>query len=102
MKAQNILIIVLAGFAINLLATTQNNLVYAATAPETITDLVATSGNGFAELTWTAPVDNGAPITSYKLILWETGRDIFTTYPNLAVTTTSTMVRFISLPRCLP
>ena len=92
MKAQNILIIVLVGIVINLLATTQNNLVYAATAPETITDLVATSGNGFAELTWTAPVDNGAPITSYKLILWETGRDIFTTYPNLAVTTTSTMV----------
>lgn len=93
MKSQDILIIALVGITINLLAATQNNTsVYAATAPESITDLVATSGNGFAEITWTAPVDNGSPITSYKLILWQTGRDIFTTYPNLAVTTTSTIV----------
>ena len=93
MKYQNFLLIALTVLMINLLVTSQyNNSVYAASAPDAITDLVVTSGNGFAELTWTAPIDNGSPITSYRLILWETGRDIFTTYPNLAVTTTSTIV----------
>ena len=93
MKLNDLLIIALVGITLNFLITTQfGTSAYAATAPEAISDLVVTSGNGFAELTWTAPADNGSPITSYKLILWQTGHDVFTTYPNLSVSTTTTIV----------
>lgn len=89
----NILLIALVVMVGSLIVTTQHdNTAYAANAPDSITDLIATLGNGFVELTWTAPIDNGSPITSYKLIVWQTGRDIFTTYPNIAVTSTSTIV----------
>lgn len=58
------------------------------TPPDTISDLIATPGNGQVFLTWTAPFDNGSTIKSYKVILWQTGTDVFTIYPNIASTTT--------------
>ena len=74
------------------LLTVMNFPAYAATVPDAITDLISTSGNGFVELTWTAPFDNGSPITSYKIIVWQTGRDTFTTYPNVAATATTSLI----------
>ncbi|HET6517171.1 MAG TPA: fibronectin type III domain-containing protein, partial [Nitrosopumilaceae archaeon] len=56
--------------------------------PDPISDLIATPGNGQVLLTWTAPFDNGSTIKSYKVILWQTGTDVFTIYPNIASTTT--------------
>ena len=72
-------------------STSPNYSAFAQTAPNGITDLIATPGNGLVELTWTAPLDNGSPITSYKVIVWKTGQDVFTTYPNLGTTTFTTV-----------
>ena len=36
--------------------------------PDAITDLAASSGNGEVTLSWTAPADNGSPITGYRII----------------------------------
>ncbi|HUT06286.1 MAG TPA: fibronectin type III domain-containing protein, partial [Nitrosopumilaceae archaeon] len=60
-------------------------------APQTITDLVVVPGNGEVRLSWTAPFDNGAPITSYKVVTWKTGSDVITTYPNLGTSTSTTI-----------
>lgn len=38
-----------------------------AIAPDAINDLVANAGNGEVDLTWTAPNDNGTPITDYEI-----------------------------------
>jgi hypothetical protein len=85
-------IIASIGILTSLLSLASSNYIaFAATAPGGITDLIATPGNGFVELTWGAPIDNGSPITSYKIIVWKTGQDIFTTYPNLGITTTTTV-----------
>lgn len=56
-------------------------------SPEAITDLIAIPSNGEINLTWSAPDSNGSPIVSYKIIRWETGSDVFTTFPNLSTTT---------------
>ena len=53
--------------------------------PDAVTDLVAIPGTGQIHLTWTAPDNNGSSITSYRIIQWETGSDIFTTFPNLSI-----------------
>ena len=55
--------------------------------PDTIIDLIAIPGNGEVNLTWTAPENNGSPIISYKIVRWETGSDVFTTFPNLSTNT---------------
>jgi len=57
--------------------------------PDQITDLIAVPRNGEVHLTWTAPVNNGATITSYALARWETGSDVITTFPNLSTTTST-------------
>ena len=58
-----------------------------ASAPEQITNLIAIPGNGEVHLSWTAPDNNGSPITSYKIIRWETGSNVFTTFPNIGTST---------------
>ena len=55
--------------------------------PDAVTDVIATPGNGQVHLSWTAPDNNGSPIISYKIIRWETGSDVFTTFPNLSTNT---------------
>ena len=66
-----------------------DNPAFAQTAspPEAITDLIAIPSNGEIHLSWSAPDSNGSPIVSYKIIRWETGSDVFTTFPNLSTTT---------------
>ncbi len=61
------------------------------TAPEPIIDLAPIPGNEEVRLDWSAPFDNGAPITSYKVIMWQTGSDVTTTYPNLSTSTSTTI-----------
>jgi large repetitive protein len=68
-----------------------STLAFAQTAPQAVTDLHAIPGVQQVELIWTAPFDNGSTITSYKIIMWQTGSDVFTTFPNLS-TGTSAMV----------
>ena len=65
--------------------------VFAASPPDPVSNLLAIPGNGSVELLWSAPPNNGAPITSYKIISWKTGQDIFTTYPNLSTITAATV-----------
>ncbi len=69
-----------------------NDVVFAQTesAPEPITDLIAIPNNEEIHLSWTAPDDNGSPITSYKIIKWQTGSNAFTTFPNLSLVTDAT------------
>jgi len=76
-------------FAVSISLLFSNNDIFAQTpsAPEAITDLIAIPGNGEIHLSWTAHDSNGSPITSYKIIRWETGSDVFTTFPNLSTTT---------------
>jgi len=61
-----------------------------ASVPDAITDLIAISGNGQVHLSWTSPDNNGSPIISYKIVRWETGSDVFTTFPNLSTNTEAT------------
>lgn len=92
MKLKLLIIIAFIGILANFLFLEPSNYnAFAATTPDGITDLIATPGNGFVELTWTSPPDNGFPVTSYKVIVWKTGQDIFTTYPNLGTTTSTTV-----------
>lgn len=75
-------------FSVSLIVSLDNNVFAQTTsAPEPITDLIAIPGNGEIHLLWTAPDDNGSTITSYKIIRWETGSDVFTTFPNLGTST---------------
>lgn len=48
-------------------------------APAKITDLKATSGNNQVRLAWTAPSDNGSPITGYNIQQFKRGDNFFTT-----------------------
>lgn len=92
MKLKIFIIIATIGILGSILSSTSSNYsAFAATPPEGVTDLIAIPGNGFVELSWTAPIDNGSAITSYKVIVWKTGEDIFTTYPNLGRTTFTTV-----------
>jgi chitodextrinase len=74
---------------ISLITLFDGGVVFAqtASAPEPISDLIAIPGNGEIHLLWSAPDDNGSPIISYKIVRWETGSDIFTTFPNLGTST---------------
>lgn len=84
----NFLAIILLISGISLIASLDNvAFAQTASAPEPITDLIAIPGNGEIHLSWSAPDDNGSAITSYKIIRWETGSDVFTTFPNLGTTT---------------
>ena len=56
---------------------------FAVGPPEPITDLIAVPANGEVHLIWTAPYDNGEPIQNYKVIMWKTGSDATTTFPNI-------------------
>jgi len=69
-----------------------DNVVFAQTesVPEPITDLIAIPSNEEIHLSWTAPDDNGSTITSYKIIKWQTGSNVFTTFPNLSIVTDAT------------
>jgi len=60
--------------------------------PDSIDELDAVSGNNEVLLTWTAPFDGGSTIKSYKIILWETGKDVITTYSNLGTTITEARI----------
>ena len=60
--------------------------------PDSIDELVAVSGNNEVLLTWTAPFDGGSTIKSYKIIMWETGKDVITTYSNLGTTITEARI----------
>ena len=59
--------------------------------PDAITDLIAIPGDGQIHLSWTTPENNGSPIVSYKIIRWETGSDVFTTFPNLSTSNGATI-----------
>jgi len=57
--------------------------------PEPVTDLIAIPADGEVHLIWTAPYNNEVPMQNYKVIMWKTGTDVYTTYPNLSTTTRS-------------
>lgn len=67
----------------------QTSFAQTTTPPEPITDLVSISGNEEIRLFWTAPDNFGGPITSYKVVIWKTGSDVTTTYPNLSTSTSA-------------
>ncbi|WP_238536046.1 fibronectin type III domain-containing protein [Candidatus Nitrosopumilus salaria] len=75
-------------FSISLIIS-HDNEIFAQTpsTPEAVTDLIAIPGNGEIHLSWSEPDNNGADIISYKVIRWETGSDVFTTFPNLGTST---------------
>lgn len=62
-----------------------DNVTFAQTesAPEPVTDLIAIPNNEEIHLSWSAPDDNGSPITSYRIIVNEKGSSVTTTYPNI-------------------
>jgi titin len=84
----NFLVTLVFLFSISLIIS-HNNEIFAQTpsAPEAVTDLIAIPSNGEIHLSWSEPDNNGSPIVSYKVIRWETGSDVFTTFPNLSTTT---------------
>jgi len=84
----NFLVIIVLVFSISL-TTSFENIVFAqsASTPEAISNLIAIPGNGLVHLSWTSPDNNGSPIISYKIVRWETGSDVFTTFPNLSTNT---------------
>lgn len=45
--------------------------------PNAITDFIASRGDAKVTLTWTKPIDNGSPITVYKITYWQIGTDDF-------------------------
>ena len=59
---------------------------YAVGPPEPITDLIAVPANNAVHLIWTSPYHNGEPIQNYKVIMWKTGSDATTTFPNISTT----------------
>ena len=67
-------------FAVTAILSVQSIAAQTASAPEPITNLIAVPRDGEVHLSWTAPPNNGAIITSYKIVRWETGSDIFTTF----------------------
>jgi len=84
----NFLVTLVFLFSISLIIS-HDNEIFAQTpsAPEAVTDLIAIPSNGEIHLSWSEPDNNGSPIVSYKVIRWETGSDVFTTFPNLSTTT---------------
>ena len=84
----SILIVVLCAsviiFGFNPVTAQTNSL-----PPEPVDDLIAVPGNEQISLSWTAPFDNGAPITSYRIIMQQANSEIFTTYANLSTSTSA-------------
>lgn len=76
--------------SISLIASLDSASAQTVSAPDPITDLIAIPGNGEVHLSWSSSYDNGSPIKSYTIIRWETGSDVFTTFPNLGTTTAAT------------
>ena len=70
-----------------ILSTSFSTIAFADGPPEPISDLIAIPGNNEIHLIWTAPYNNEVPIQNYKVIMWETGTDVITTYPNLSTST---------------
>jgi len=62
------------------------------TAPDAVGELVALPGNGEILLTWVAPFDGGSTIKSYKVEMWQTGKDVITTYSNLGTEITEARI----------
>jgi len=60
--------------------------------PDAIEDFVAIPGNREVLLTWVAPFDGGSTIKSYKIEMWETGKNVVTNYYNLGTTTTEARI----------
>lgn len=60
--------------------------------PDAIEELEGISGNNEVLLTWSAPFDGGSTINSYKITMWETGKDAITTYSNLGTTITEARI----------
>jgi len=85
------IIFILSIFTLTISTQTSFAQVTTATSPEPIIDLIAILGDGDVHLVWTAPDDNGSPIISYTVIMWQTGSDVFTTYPNLSTSTSALM-----------
>ncbi|MEM6765357.1 MAG: fibronectin type III domain-containing protein [Bacteroidota bacterium] len=59
-----------------------------ANSPSAITDLSARGGGGQAELSWSAPDDNGSPITGYQVEYRTSGGGSWTTDGTVSTTTT--------------
>ena len=83
--------LILSGIMGIVLVSLSTNLAFAQGAPQPIVDLHAIPGDSEVELVWTAPFDNGSTITSYKVIMWQTGSEVFTTFPNLSTITSATV-----------
>jgi titin len=66
----------------NVDSATPTKLVTAA-VPNQVRGVVAIPSNGQVFLSWIEPSDNGAPITSYRIMVNEHGSSIITTYPNI-------------------
>lgn len=60
--------------------------------PDSIDELVGVPGNNEVLLTWSGPFDGGSTIKSYKIMMWETGKDAITTYSNLGTTITEARI----------
>jgi len=84
----NFLVTLVFLFSISLIIS-HDNEIFAQTpsAPEAVTDLIAIPSDGEIHLSWSEPDNNGSQIVSYTVIRWETGSDVFTTFPNLSTTT---------------
>ena len=60
--------------------------------PDEVVELTAIPGNNEVLLTWIAPFDGGSTIKSYKVVVWEVGKDTTTTYSNLGITITEARI----------
>jgi len=69
-----------------------NDCVAGATPPDAIIDLVATAGVSEVGLTWSAPADNGDPITDYVIEFREFPGGVFGTFADGVSTATSATV----------
>jgi len=89
LESNNIRFLMLFAIVFSFLSVISNDVIFAQTAlaPEPVNDLIAIPGNGEIHLSWSSPDTNNSPIISYKIIRWETGSDIFTTFPNLSTST---------------
>jgi len=89
LESNNIRFLMLFAIVFSFLSVISNDVIFAQTAlaPEPVNDLIAIPGNGEIHLSWSSPDTNNSPIISYTIIRWETGSDIFTTFPNLSTST---------------
>ena len=62
------------------------------TTPSAVGELVAIPGNNEVLLTWVALYNGGSTIKSFKVIMWEVGKEVTTTYPNILPTSTQAKI----------